>query len=192
LGKLGNLEITGMDLSDDYLEIANNNPSSSNVTFIKGDMREIPFSNHFDAIYNMFTSFGIFESDEENESVIQQVSKALKRNGLFLLDYENKFYFVSNDVLQKEKYWQKVDDNKYFLFENSFDVMKEREIFKASLIENGEVKISSGYNIRLYNFPEISTMLKRNGFEILETWGDYQYNKYCARSKRLIILSKKI
>lgn len=192
LGKSGNFEITGLDLSDDYLEIAKKNISSPNVKFIKGDMREIPFNDHFDAIYNMFTSFGFFDSDEENEQVVQQVNKALKPEGLFLLDYENKFFFVFNDVFKKEKHWEKLDDNKYFLFENIYDVMREREIFKAILIENGEVKMSSGYDIRLYNFPEISNMLKRSGFEILEVWGDYRKVEYSPRSKRLIILSKKI
>jgi SAM-dependent methyltransferase len=192
LGKDANFEINGLDLSDDYLEIARKNISSPNISFIKADMREIPFLDHFDAIYNMFTSFGFFDSDAENEVVIKQVGLALKSKGLFLLDYENKFFFVLNDVLKKEKDWQKIDENKYFLCENNYDVMREREVFKASLIENGEIKASSGYDIRLYNYPEISAMLGRNGFEIMNVWGDYQKNKYSAYSKRLIILSRKI
>lgn len=191
LGKSGNLEITGIDLSDDYLETARKDVPSPNVKFIKGDMREIPFNDHFDAIYNMFTSFGFFESDEENEKVIMQVNKALKSKGLFLLDYENKFFFVFNDVFKKGKHWQKLDGNRYFLFENTYNVIREREIFKASLIENGQVKMSSGYDIRLYSYPEISAMLTRNGFEILQCWGDYRGNEYSAESKRLIILSRK-
>lgn len=192
LGKSTGCEVTGLDLSDDYLEIANKNISSPNVRFVKGDMRDIPFRNYFDVVYNMFTSFGFFDSDEENEKVIKQVNKSLKEQGLFLLDYENKFYFIFNDVFKKETCWEKIDDNHYILFENTYDVIKEREIFSVRFIENGVVKKGSGYNIRLYNFPEISSMLERNGFKILDVWGDYHRNKYSARSKRLIILSRKI
>jgi SAM-dependent methyltransferase len=192
LGKSGEFEVTGLDLSDDYLEIAKKNISSPSVKFIKGDMRDIPFKNHFDSICNMFTSFGFFESDHENEEVIKQVHKALKSGGLFLLDYENKFYFVFNDVFKKERYWEKVDDETYVLCENTFDVMREREIFRTRFIQNGVVKMSSGYDIRLYSFPEMSSMLKRNGFEIMDVWGDCHGNAYSVRSKRQIILSKKI
>jgi SAM-dependent methyltransferase len=184
--------VTGMDLSEDYLDIAENRLSAPNLEFIKGDMRDIPFSNHFDAVINMFTSFGFFESDEENETVIKQVNKSLKTRGLFLLDYENKFYFVFNDVFKKEKYWEKLDDNHYILYENNYDALNEREIFTVHFIEDGGVKRSSGYNIRLYSFPEISAMLKRNGFEVLDVWGDYRATRYSVRSKRLITLSRKI
>lgn len=192
IAKSTDFEVTGMDLSDDYLDIAKNQWSVPNLDFIKGDMRDIPFSNHFDAVINMFTSFGFFESDEENETVIKQVNKSLKEQGLFLLDYENKFHFVFNDVFKKEKYWEKLDDHNYILYENTYDTLNEREIYNVHFIEDGKVKMSSGYNIRLYSFPEISAMLKRNGFEVLDVWGDYHANMYSVRSKRLITLSRKI
>lgn len=192
LAKSGGCDVTGFDLSDDYLKIARDRYSAPNLTFMKGDMREIPFENHFDAVVNLFTSFGYFESDGENEAVILQVNKALRVGGLFLLDYENKFYFVYNDVFQKESIRQKVGDDAFYLFENSYDVMKEREIFKATFIEKGEVKRSSGYDIRLYSYPELSKMLLRNGFEILKVWGDFQGNPYSVKSRRLITLSKKV
>ncbi|NIM16372.1 MAG: methyltransferase domain-containing protein [Candidatus Aminicenantes bacterium] len=192
IAQSGDYEVTGMDLSEDYLDIAKKTFSTPGVKFIKGDMRDISFKNYFDAVINMFTSFGFFESDEENENVIKQVNKSLKKRGLFLLDYENKFYFVFNDVFKKGKYWEKLDDNNYILYENTYDVMNEREIFNVHFIENGRVKMSGGYNIKLYSFPEISAMLKRNGFEVLGVWGDYQANVYSVRSKRLITLSRKI
>ena len=191
LAKSSDYHITGLDLSDHYLDIANTKFSHPNVTYVKGDMRNLPFETYFDAVINLFTSFGLFDGDEENETVIKQVYKALKPGGLFLLDYENKFYFVYNDVFRKEKSWVKVSDDKYLLFENEFDVENEREIFKVHVLEKGILKETSGYNIRLYSFPEIKKMLAGNHFEIIRTWGDYQGNPYSPLSKRLIILSQK-
>jgi ubiquinone/menaquinone biosynthesis C-methylase UbiE len=191
LAKSGNYHMTGLDLSDHYLDIAKTKFSHPHVTYVKGDMRNIPYENNFDAVINLFTSFGFFDRDEENETVIKQVHKALKPGGLFLLDYENKFYFVYNDVFRKERYWQKVSDDKYLLFENEFDVENEKEIFKVHILEKGILKETSGYNIRLYSFPEIKEMLIGSGFEILQTWGDYPGNPYSVHSKRLIILSRR-
>jgi ubiquinone/menaquinone biosynthesis C-methylase UbiE len=192
LAKSGNYHMTGLDLSDHYLDIAGTKFSHPQITYVKGDMRNIPYENYFDAVINLFTSFGFFDRDEENETVIKQVYKALKPGGMFLLDYENKFYFVYNDVFRKERYWEKISKDKYLLFENEFDAEKEREVFKVHVLEKGILKETSGYNIRLYSFPEIKKMLAGNQFEIIRTWGDYRGNRYSAHSKRLIILSRSL
>jgi SAM-dependent methyltransferase len=192
LAKNSEYRLTGLDWSDDYLEMARTSFALPNIRYVKGDMRNIPFENEFDAVINLFTSFGFFAEEEENEAVIRQVNKVLKPGGRFLLDYENKFYFILNDVFRKERYWEKVSKDKYLLFENDFDVHREREVFKVQVMEKGIITESSGYDIRLYSFPEIRKMLMTNGFEIIQTWGDYQGNPYSARSKRLIILSRKL
>jgi ubiquinone/menaquinone biosynthesis C-methylase UbiE len=192
LSREGDYKMTGVDLSDDYLKIAKSKFSAPNIDYFKGDMRNLSFKDYFDAVINLFTSFGFFESNHENEKVLQEINKTLKKNGLFLLDYENKFFFVFNDVFKKERFWKKVGDNRYYLCESSYDIINEREIFNAHLIKNGKVEASTGYNIRLYSFPEIKSMLVRNGFEIKQVWGDYFSNPYSVKSKRLIILSKKV
>jgi len=192
LSKAGDYKMTGVDLSDDYLKIAKSKFSASNIDYFKGDMRNLSFEDCFDAVINLFTSFGFFDSDDENEKVLKEINKVLKKNGLFLLDYENKFFFVFNDVFKKETYWKEMGDNCYYLCESSYDIINEREIFKAQLIKNGKIEATTGYNIRLYSFPEIKRMLIRNGFEIKQVWGDYLSNPYSVKSKRLIILSKKV
>ena len=192
LAETGNYEVVGMDLSENYLDIAQKAGSNENLKFVKGDMRAIPFEAEFDAALNLFTSFGFFETDEENEAVIGQINKSLKKDGLFLLDYENKFHFVYNDVYQREKSRKTIDSQNSILFENKYDVFTEREQFTATFYQNGKITRQSGYDIRLYNYPEISQMLKRNGFEIQKVWGDYTKAPYSTKSKRLIILARKI
>ena len=60
------------------------------ATFLTGDMREIPFKSHFDAIINVGTSFGFFESEGEDRRVIEAVAKSLKPEGMFLLEMGNR------------------------------------------------------------------------------------------------------
>ncbi len=192
LARISDWRMTGMDLSEDYLEIARNRFAAPNVVYHQGDMRNIPFDEKFDGLINLFTSFGFFETDEENESVLRQIHTVLRKDGFFLLDYENKFYFVANDVIKKRRDWREGKDGKYYLIENEYDVLREREIFKVSLIRNGKEKVATGYNIRLYSYPEIRRMLLRNGFEIVNVWGDYDGSDFSVESRRLITLSRKI
>ncbi len=185
------LHVTGMDLSADYLQIAKQGHAGSNLHFVRGDMRRVPFHDSFDVVINLFTSFGFFETDEENETVLKQIHRALKPGGQFLLDYENKFHFVQNDVLQKERCWWRDDSGSLYLIENSYDANTERERLRVLKFEN-ETITESGYNIRLYSLPELKRMLERTGFQLVQVWGDFNAEPYSVQSRRLITLSRKV
>ena len=143
------LNVTGIDLSEDYIKLAKVRYSAPNARFEIGDMRDIPYENYFDAVVNLFTSFGFFEKEEENIQVIKEIYKALKPGGKLLLDFENKFFFVYNDVFNHEKEWKEVNEKTKILLENKYDVIKEREIFLAKFYVNEEICDEVGYNIRL-------------------------------------------
>lgn len=191
ISNLAHCQIVGIDLSDEYLTIAKEQYSSPNITYLKKDMRDLQLERRFDAATNVFTSFGFFEHDEENEQVMQEANKALKQGGLFLVDIENKFNFVLNDVLKKEYYWEQIDEHTYCVIHNTYDVVHEREIFSATIVEDGKDAIRVGYNIRLYSLPELTSMLERNGFELLNVWGDFDKRNYSLHSRRLITLAQK-
>jgi len=183
--------MTGYDLSSEYLAIARRDCAHPSVDLVQGDMRQLPFAEVFDAVINLFTSYGYFETDEENEQVLQQVHRALKPSGLFLLDNENKFYFVSETVKQQQQLWVEGNDGTVFLGDHDYDVLQEREIFRVHRVVGGKIEETSGYNIRLYSYPEISAALKRQGFEIKQVWGDYDGSDFSAQSRRQIILAHK-
>ena len=191
IAKLSRCRITGIDLSDEYLAMAKEHYSTPEITYHKGDMRDLPFDGEFDAALNLFTSFGFFDSDVENEQVLHEVCQALRPGGLFLLDYENKFWFVHNDVQRKQRFWQKEDAGTYRLIDNTYDVMNEREVYAVTLLQRGVIVDQVGYSIRLYTLPELRAMLNRQGLELMQVWGDYEGDPYSVDSKRLITLSRK-
>ncbi|HXX78690.1 MAG TPA: class I SAM-dependent methyltransferase, partial [Ktedonobacteraceae bacterium] len=81
-------KVTGQDLSEVFLHEAENEAEAkgAHVEWMHSDMRNIPFANAFDAVINIFTAFGYLETQEEDQQVLRQVSKALKPDGLFLLE----------------------------------------------------------------------------------------------------------
>ena len=60
--------VTGLDLSQPYLDLAQRAATDSKVAFdtVSADMREIPFNDYFDAAINMYSSFGYLESEAED------------------------------------------------------------------------------------------------------------------------------
>ena len=71
--------VLGMDLSKEVISKAAQIAAKKNLPNLRfqvGDMRR-PLDKTFDAVVNLFTSFGYFRDDGENAQVIESVSKML-------------------------------------------------------------------------------------------------------------------
>ena len=79
LNKKG-LDVVGLDLSTENVK-ASKAHENSRLHFYVHDMREMFRSEEFDYILNLFTSFGYFDTQRENEQVICSGAKALKKRG---------------------------------------------------------------------------------------------------------------
>lgn len=114
--------ITGVDFSKKYIDIARERARKKgvNADFIQGNMKTITFKEEFDAIINMFTSFGFFERDEDNLTVLKNVSNALKSGGKFLIDVINREWIIRH---YHERDWREIKEG--FLLENRrFDIAR--------------------------------------------------------------------
>ena len=61
---------------------------------MRGDMRRLPWAEQFDACINLFTAFGYFEDEAENQQVLHQVQRVLKPGGELFLDVSNRDYYL--------------------------------------------------------------------------------------------------
>ena len=70
------LRVTGVDLSDVLLHEARLMDTEHRVSWCHADMRELPLKGGFDAVVNLFTSFGYFLEDGEQLKVLGHSSHA--------------------------------------------------------------------------------------------------------------------
>ncbi|MGA1825700.1 MAG: class I SAM-dependent methyltransferase [bacterium] len=190
LHKIGFRRLIGLDLSKELLHSAQRELSKAGAHHIKllcKDMREIPFQNYFGAIFSLFTSFGYFENDEENQKVISRVRQALRPKGIFVLDYLNKEYGVKNLVAEDVK---KLKDrhikNTRRLSNDKKRIEKKISIFK----ENGEEQIFYE-SVRLYGAKELENILHVCGFRNIKRYGSLGGETFHSDSKRLIFVCEK-
>ncbi len=181
--------VTGYDLSDFFLEKAKKDSAALGlkIKFIKGDMRKLPFENQFDAVLNIFTSFGFFDKEKDDLRVLKGVCKALKGGGLFLLDLINREQQIRN--FQRRRWRPERDFT--MLEDNFFDLFTSRwESTRTLLFQNGKRKEYS-ISLRLYSFAEMLNLLKRSGFVLESVYGDFDFSEYCLDSPRMILISRK-
>ena len=93
-----NFDVTAVDISDNLLNVGRKTAEELklNINFIKSDLRKLNLNEKFHLIINLFTSFGYFETDDENGEVIKMASQHLVDNGYFVLDFFNIIYLQNN------------------------------------------------------------------------------------------------
>ncbi len=189
LRKLG-YDVVSADLSSDLLSVAKASAYDNNIDLkiIRCDMRQIPFSNQFDLVIQFFTSFGYFESDEDNQKVLDSISKSLKPNGKFLIDYMNSDYVIDNLVNKDER---DISEGIHIIQERWIDEQKRRINKKITLIKDGKEK-NYEESVRLYNHEEMKNMLYKAGLQLSETYGDFLGTKFNRKSPRMILIGYKL
>ena len=190
LAKAG-LNMTGLDLSAQYLKQAASYATSMGVDLqlVHSDMRQIPFESQFDAVINLFTSFGYLSSDNEDGHVLKQVSKALKPNGRFLIDLINRDWVISNNLEEERKI---APNGTVYQEHRKLDLMNGR--IKNSFTvttPGGATHKSNGLTIRLYALGELKDMLSDAGLTIEAVYGGYKAQPYNNEARRMIVVSAK-
>src|SRR5690606_25453183 len=100
LNKLG-FNVLGVDLSANSIKEASNF-QNDRLHFLVHDMRMTIPEVKAQAIFNLFTSFGYFDSMEENEKVLRAVHSNLKDNGILVIDFLNAVKTVNELILNEE------------------------------------------------------------------------------------------
>lgn len=180
------VRVIGVDLSAVLLQAAIRNSLNLPVLYMRADARQIPFENEMDLVVNLFTSFGYFEEDEENEKVIKQASRALKPEGMFLFDYLNPLYIQENIEPFTETKLDGMEILQYRTINESY--VQKRIVIQ----EPGESQRQYEERVKLYNREDLSQMLERNDFKVLHLFGNYDAGEYHTHaSPRMIFICQK-
>ncbi len=98
-------EVLGIDISPSCIEIARSKSGSEKLSYHQGDMKNLSgYNNQFDCVLNLFSSFGYFSTDAENEAVLQEMINALRPGGKLVLNVINRAWLLSN---YKSSFWYK-------------------------------------------------------------------------------------
>lgn len=180
--------VTGLDLSTYLLERAQQaaKGAGGEVEWVRGDMRRLPWQGRFDACINLFTAFGYFEDEADNQEVLHQVHGALKAGGVFLLDVSNRDYYL---LRLWPRAWRR-QGRAVILEETSFDPKTCRFTMTFTWVEKGK-RESLTHSVRHYTAPELSAMLRAAGFRPTAIYGDFDGSEFELDSKRLIVVARK-
>lgn len=183
LEQLG-MNVLGVDLSQASIKSALKH-KNDRLNFLVHDMREAIPNVKFDCIFNLFTSFGYFDDDEENQKVLKGVSAMLRPNGQFVFDYLNLENTLSNLVAEESKEINglKFDIRRHF---DGVHIRKEIDVKDNNKSFHYEEKV------RGFHFETIEQMMIKENLLPIDVFGDFDLNSFDEKkSERMIIICKK-
>ncbi len=183
LNELG-MDVLGVDLSKESIKSAKKS-EKDNLHFMVHDMREVIPNEKFDCIFNLFTSFGYFDKDEENEKVLQGISQMLRPKGLFVFDYLNLENALSNLVAEETR----EIDGITFHIKRSFD---GEFIRKGIEVKDNGHSFHFEEKVRGFKYEDLKALMIKDKLEPIQMFGDFELNDYDQKtSERMIIICKK-
>ncbi|MFK5982075.1 MAG: class I SAM-dependent methyltransferase [Flavobacteriaceae bacterium] len=181
LNELGYL-VTGVDLSPKSIAYAKQFENET-LSFEEHDM-SVPYPKRFDAVFNLFTSFGYFENTADNLKTIKAIKTELKPNGYGVIDFLNA-EFVRRTLVPSET---KVVDGVTFTIKRSIEngfILKN-----IQFSDKGQDYIFTE-RVKAISLSEFKECFAASGVELVHCFGDYQLNEFEEESSnRLILLFK--
>ncbi|MFD1061954.1 SAM-dependent methyltransferase [Winogradskyella litorisediminis] len=181
LNKLG-YDVTGVDLSEQSITHAKKFENNT-LKFDVHDMTK-PYPKQFDAVFNLFTSFGYFETEECNLHTIKSIKAELNEFGFGVIDFMNSEYVIENLVAEDTKSVDGIDFLQQRRVEDGF-IIKDISF----TIDGEDFKFQE--RVRAFSLKDFEALFKKAGVYLLDVFGDYKLNKFHQKtSERLIMIFK--
>jgi SAM-dependent methyltransferase len=180
--------VTGVDRTRAYLELASAaaGRESLSLELIQEDMRTFHREESFDAVLNLFTSFGYFEDPRDDQRVVENIYASLRPGGVLVMQ------LMSKEVLSRifrPRDWYEQD---------GLIVLEERKVRRSwSWVESRWTLISKERRVdldlshRLYSASELTLLLQGCGFGNVAACGDFDASPYDEKANRLVVVARK-
>jgi len=178
------LNVVGADLAPNSIAAAAEH-SNDTLSFLVHDMREVIPGKHFNVVMNLFTSFGYFDSTDDNRRVLNAVHDMLHPNGILVIDFMNAFRIINTLVKEETK---EVEGTS-FRISRRYDGV---HIFKDIKFSDSGKAYHFTERVQAITHQDFKALLEACGFELIRTFGDFDLNPFVAEtSDRLILIARK-
>jgi len=178
LNSLG-YRVTGLDLSQKSIAYAKQF-ENENLHFDVHDMSK-SYHTQFDAVFNLFTSFGYFENEEDNGNTIKAIKSNLKENAIGVIDFMNVDYVINNLVDGNSVTYEGITFHLKRKLENGY-------IVKDITFEADDKSHHFQERVRAFRLEDFEHLFKQAGVTLISIFGDYKLNPFHKKNSERLIL----
>jgi SAM-dependent methyltransferase len=181
--------VVGVDLSRPMLAEARRRfREGPHLSFRRGDMRRLAYRAEFDAVINLYTSFGYF-TPAQNVAVLRGMARALRPGGRLLLDHRDPVHEAS--LPRRLRY--RAGRRRVVLEERRFDPRaRVTESTQLVLIPGRRALQQKTLRVQTFSLSQWRRMLRAVGLRFLQAYSGYDGRRYRRGSTgRLIVVAEK-
>jgi cyclopropane fatty-acyl-phospholipid synthase-like methyltransferase len=177
-------EVVGLDYSANSIAEAKLSETDT-LTFYVHDMRRLFRTNYFDAVLNLFTSFGYFATEREHRGVLRNVADQLRPGGLFVLDFINAQKAAARLVPSEQL---AVGDLRFELER----ALTDGYLVKTITVHDHGTVHRYRERVRAYGLGDLELLFAGAGLTVRAVFGDYRLGPFDPEgSDRLILVAEK-
>jgi SAM-dependent methyltransferase len=176
--------VTGIDLSPVMLARAEKAlaEAGAEADLHQADMYDYVRPGEFDAVVNLYTSFGYFETEEQNLRVLRNAYDSLRPGGQLVVDLLGKETFAKWAGQPKVV---PVTGGQVFMSDTILDDWT-RYRTDWTLVRDGTARHTS-LTMYAYSGAELRGLFQRAGFTAVECFGGFAGEPYDNNATRLIV-----
>jgi len=181
--------VTGLDYSEPLIDLARERGTSRTLKYVVGDMRNLPgaWTGKFDAVVNLFASFGFFTDAADDARTIREFSRMLKPGGQLV------WHGGSRDGVMARflgRDWWKADDGKMIGHERSFEPLSGVLTIRTSW-EGVSGSGQREHRIRLYTATRLAELCQEAGLVVVRAYDGFRNRSLTRRSGEMLLVARK-
>jgi ubiquinone/menaquinone biosynthesis C-methylase UbiE len=182
-------DVQGVDLSRDLLKLASERGTGATLKDKRADMRRLPasWSGRFNAVVNLFTSFGFFLDPRDDARVIAEFARVLDTGGLLVWHGGSRDGVMARFLARD---WWTTRNGTLIGHERTFDplsgVMTVRSTWRGPRT-SGERE----HRIRLYTATRLAELCRDAGLIVTEAYDGWRDRPLTRRSSEMVIIARK-
>ena len=182
-------DVDGLDYSKELLDVARKRGTGARLRYTRGDMRSMPsrWTRSFDAVLNLFTSFGFFEHPSDDARVITEFARVLKPGGTLVWHGGSRDGVMAR-FLQRD--WWTSPDGTLFAQEREFDSLSG-VLTVHSTWTKGTKRGTREHRLRLYTATRLAELCADAGLVVEQAYDGFSPRPMRRTSSEMLLVARK-
>jgi len=185
------LRIDGLDYSEYLLKVARQRGTSPALKYTGGDMRKLPsrWTGRFDAVINLFTSFGFFSDPSDDGRVIGEFARVLRPQGVLLWHGGSRDGIMARFIARD--WWETTDGSSTIAHRRSFDPLSGILTIDSVIHREKTRIVRRTHRIRIYTASRLAELCAGAGMIVEEAYDGFTRRALSRKSSEMMLVARK-
>ncbi len=182
-------DVDGLDLSPHLLALAKARGTGRRLRYRRGDMRRLPaaWRGRFDAVLNLFSSFGFFADARDDAKVIREFSRVLKPGGVLVWQGGSRDGVMAKFLASD---WWPTSDGTIIAQDREFDPLSGFLTIKSTWQGKRRTERRE-HRIRLYTATRLAELMLDAGLVVEQAWESFDETPLERTSSEMLLIARK-